>query len=290
MIKIGIVLTIILLFLSIDVAPAITAYENESSSTAVSLQDSETNLVTLTCQYFTQHDITTMETQLPYEKVEHLMLLVKQNEYQKIASELTQLNLMPRSLTQKKVLELLNGHNRYELIHQLPQTPPNGCTDKLTNSFCRVSGYAVDSLFINTIRCFMLFSTFFLYTLDEFLLNLKLYPRIHIETPIWEWDLGLFGIFASLLGGYVFNIPSVRFPVRLSPLILSWMGDVRSEEYAILRTKSFHDEWSIENYGIGFLLVGFTGLWLTFRINDECNEPGCAFLGSSLYVSAKTYH
>jgi hypothetical protein len=80
MIKIGIVLTIILLFLSIDVAPAITAYENESSSTAVSLQDSETNLVTLTCQYFTQHDITTMETQLPYEKVEHLMLLVKQNE------------------------------------------------------------------------------------------------------------------------------------------------------------------------------------------------------------------
>ena len=142
-------------------------------------------------------------------------------------------------------------------------------------------------MLLNTIKSTLFPVIYFLYYIDDFLLNFRLYPRISINP--YGGEIGLLGILSSLIGLYVFNIPSIPFPLKISPLLIAWLTDDRDEQYAELSTRGLTNNWSIENYDISLLMVGFTGIWITKLLEDRSN-PECKFLGWTLFIAAETYN
>lgn len=76
--------------------------------------------------------------------------------------------------------------------------------------------------------------------------------------------------------------------MKISPLLIAWLTDDRDEQYAELSTRGLTNNWSIENYDISLLMVGFTGIWITKLLEDRSN-PECIFLGWTFFIAAETY-
>lgn len=251
--------------------------------------DEKTTLIS--CKYFTLNGIIEVEKTLAKYDVDNLFNLLDTWDIEEIIIELERMKMLPENHDAEKTFNLIKDQYPIEYLQKIDYNYSENSNktifDDYTNSLCFVKGHAVDSMFLNTIKSTLFPVIFILYYIDDFLLNFRLYPRISINP--YGGELGLLGILSSLIGLYVFNIPSIPIPLKISPLLIAWLTDDRDEQYAELSTRGLINNWSIENYDISLLMIGFTGIWITKLLEDRSN-PECKFLGWTLFIAAETYN
>ncbi len=284
-IKINKIITVVIVILIIFT----TIITSINAKIPTSHNDEKTILVS--CKYFTSNGIKEVEKTLKNYEADYLFNLLDTWNIEKVLNELERIKMLPENHDIEKTFNLIKGQYPIQYLQKKEYNYSENSNKTIfvdyTNSFCFVKGHAVDSMFLNKIKSTLYPVIFILYILDDFLLNFRLYPRININP--YGLELCLLGILASLFGLYVFNIPTIPIPLKISPLLIAWLTDDHDEQYAELSTRGLINNWSIENYDISLLMIGFTGIWITKLLEDRSN-PECKFLGWTLFIAADTYN
>ena len=245
----------------------------ESVNAKISISHSNEKTILISCKYFTLNGIFEVEKTLKKYEADYLFNLLDTWDIEEILIQLERMKMLPENHDTEITFNLIKGQQTIQNLEKIDNNYSENSNktifDDYTNSLCFVKGHAVDSMFLNTIKSTLFPAIYILYYIDDFLLNFRLYPRISINP--YGGELGLLGILSSLIGLYVFNIPSMPFPLKISPLLIAWLTDDRDEQYAELSTRGLTNNWSIEKYDISLLMIGFTGIWITKLLEDRSN-------------------
>lgn len=267
----------------------LTAISN-SIYARIPLSDSSENKVLVSCKYFTKNGVEEVKKSLKNSEIDHLFKILDTLNIEKLINELEQNKMLPKNYNAKETLNLINRKNETNFLEKLDInfSDINNNLNYYYNYFCFVKGNAIDSMMLNTLKSTLYHTINILLIIDEYLLNFKFYPRIRIG-PYSAFELGIFGILASFLGLYIFNIPSIPIPLKVSPILMAWLTDIHDQEYAELITRGIYDEWTIRSYGMSLIMIGFTGIWIT-KLFQDINRPECKFIGWTIFIAADNYN
>jgi len=244
----------------------------------------------ITCKFFTLEGIKEVEKEVAIKDAERLSQLMhgRASNNDAIVSELSRLELLSETISEKLARELISGEygrKLFEKIQEKWETISFDGSNAKRNLFCNVSGDAVDSELLTPLLWFsvalFIFSGLALMLLDMFLFSI-------IFEYLWPgplWDLGTAIAVIGLWISAVFTFKSFK----VMPFSFAILEDATLPPYkcANVNTSGLLGEWWMHNCYIGLKMMGFFGLWIVY--DDGMNDLACDFRGFSLYVKATGY-
>ena len=246
--------------------------------------------VTIKISYSTLRGIEQVEKEISLQDSQRLSTIMNGSDTEALAYELTKLGLVPSSINSEQLRELIGGeHGKWEfalrnkvLNSYLDSERLNGTK---RNLFCTIQGDARDCIYFAALEM----TTFAIGWIFAWLsIHLPTwFPSLFPLIPIYD-DMGVlfFLGFGLLLFANWFSYFRIS-PIRAIPILLSTLEDGLKQQKANLSTLGLLGNWSMQNYGMDMLLIGFLGVWIT--INDHMNYPACYFKGFSMYTAAREY-
>jgi len=290
MLRKGLAVAVILLFIGLAFAPSINANTNR-----IPILRNTQNVATskdttkLTCSFYTLNGIKEVEKVVSIDDAEYLSQLMDDTDYDAIASELNRLGLLPKGMSFQETKDLISGeYGRRQFKQNIRKSTDDSVKDTSTlikrNILCKVSGDAPDHYYFTPWQIALYGSGWFALFLEIFFIRFSWYPTFLI--PIVPLELGIFGIYAFLASIFAQVYPFLRInPFRTAPCVLALIYDGPWDNPANLRAEGLLGNWTLQRYNIGLLMVGFLGLWISEL--DNQNEPNCKFMGFSLYTAGK---
>ncbi|UCD13662.1 MAG: hypothetical protein JSW60_08910 [Thermoplasmatales archaeon] len=303
LLKKGIAVAVILLFIGLAFAPSINADVDTLENLTTPLINSPEETTALTIRYYTLRGVKELKKEVTLEKAGSLFTLMDGNDYNAIAKTLDGLELTPKSMDVKDVIELINGDvgqrefSQYE--GQLQEVFINDNESEWKqNILCYIRGDAVDSYFYRPIAFMIEYGAALVYTaLLGILFTLDTLFRIFPWYPVGDppFEFGPLMMLALMLGvAYMalFEGWPLHYlvPVKIAPIVLANLDDAFGRfQTANLSTTGLNGHWEIhDNRSIALLMVGFLGIWISYK--DGYQVPACEFMGFSLYTKAKGYN
>lgn len=278
----GLVFSVILLFLELAVSPSINA----------NFVDSNKEITTFEINFFTLKGVKKIEKEIPIEDAQYLLDLMDGSDYKEIALESNRLSLLPDDFCVEQVEDLISGNYGKEKFKdfedKLKLKPCNNPKIK-RNSFCIVSGNALDNNMYQIMQAFMI-SAFilpglFLMLLDMYLTKFPWYPEyLYSAGPLFFLGF-IIGMFGASIGSL-----SQMIPLRIMAISYAYLEDssLPPYDYPNVNTTGLLGKWWMHEFEIKLNMLGFLGVWLNY--NDGINDFACNFMGFALYVNAKGYN
>jgi len=307
MIRKGLVIAVILLFIGVAFTPSINAVrdkvslgedsgENYSFFSEFSYKDE----IEITCQFVTYKGVELVNKKISFNDYRNLSQLLSSSDDNAITLKLDSLGLIPKSMNLKKVTELISGDYGKKEISKYKTLNKNLIlNDNVTsgeNSLCKIQGDAVDSTYrpfwwqysVFIIGYILWKIGLYIIDFDNFLSSIfPWYPIFGDEFGISflksiGYNLGEFLLSLAEMGPY-FVLPNI--PFKLNGFSIIELDDVFNVEKPNLYTSGLNGKWEIHNQrSILIKMYGFTGIWLT--IPDMQQDAGCEFKGFCYYVNA----
>lgn len=283
----GLSVLIILIFIGVAILPSITADNNQKTS--VKKIDTLTGENKLSCCYFTLHGIEKIEKEISPQESNRLLTLMDSSNIDAIANELYKLDLIPLSINIEQVKDLISGEYGKKNFEKYTDKFNNKIlagSNVKQNLFCILNGDAADYHSRDLKTQIFAMSTIppglLLFLLDILLQHFSWYPIIY-SFYIWPYITFHFGILAIptaiLLGIGLIGTDILDYsPLKMSVIQFVFMGD------AHLNTSGFLGKWSLSNKSIDLSMIGFMGLCVF--TDDHQNDFTAKFRGFSLYLKA----
>lgn len=279
----GLVAGVIFLFLGISIFPSIYADTDIYSIQKTNKYYLKNEISTIKCRYYTIDGVEEIEKEVNIEDSENLSHLIYESNYNVIASKMKSLGLIPELVSIDEAQDLMSGEygkremKRYE--NKLKEfTLKDSKSDIMENTYCSISGEALDSWNRALWSIPYIGFVIALIYLDEKLLELfPSYPEIF---EFWYSPVGILGA----IGMGLFVLHEVLRPFVILKLNAYLYGGLQYN--VIINTSgNFGKKSLIESTkSVLFYITGFVGIWI--EISDNTNEPGCKFMGFSLYARA----
>jgi len=273
---------IIVLFIGIAIASPINANIESISNK---------KLISIKCQFFTKSGVQEVNKEVNSKDLDYLFNLIDSSDYNAIASKLYSLDLLPESINTEDAKNLLNGEygkqefKKYQTKLKEPPIVDNGF-EIIRNVFCTVNGEARDSYIYPLWGLVGMAISFPLIILDGICFDL--FPNYPGVLTFFYDEVGFFGAIALLLiiAPYIsrYFTPSFRSNACLKLLL----EDGPKSVMPYVNTSGFFGDKSMEGWILDTFMVGFIGILITYK-DDYVNEPGCKFMGFSLYTRVKKY-
>jgi hypothetical protein len=300
LIKKGIVVAVILLFIGLAFAPSINADVSNISRINAIIIKPQDKTVTLTCRYFTLKGVEEIEKEVSSKDAEKLFTLMDNTAYDTISRTLNSLGLIPKSMAVDEVTELINGEQgriEYNQLKERLQSTPlfRNESEWKENVLCLVQGDAVDNFFYRPLTFMIEYGAGLVYSLIVTILFtldtlLRVFPWYPVGDPPYEFGplvtlaLMLGVMYMILIEGWALHY---LIPLKIAPAVFAGLTDAFPiHQNPNLTTSGLFGRWEIRDYqDIALLMIGFTGIWISY--NDGYQLPACKIMGLSLYAKAK---
>jgi hypothetical protein len=300
LIRKGLAVGIVLLFIGVTVFQGISADIDQSSREAIgNIGMSDRERTTVSCSFFTLHGVEQVGKELMVQDAVYLSQVMNTSDGVTLAFELDRYGLLPQSMTVTQAAEIINGVSMYEEVQRVQQflhANQSLDTDWMSNSLCSVSGYGPRSLY--TTPRFWVWSTALVFALYCFVTM----PGFFVAEVLSHIFNGSFSDIIFFCTVLLFYFPQMLAedlywtmgqwinPIKLPCAVVvahlttwDWAGD---NETPYLDVSGRQGNWTIENYtGIGIHMIGFVGVWLS-RYNKS-NRASAQVKGYCLHINAK---
>jgi len=257
--------------------------------------NSSTEKSKVSVQFFSLHGVEKIEREISVQDSYRLSSVMNSSDVNAIASELMSLGLLPSSMSQDELKNLISeeyGKKAFTKYSDKLNSIVVGRSEVKQNLFCTINGEA-NSYFTTNYKSMSVYAVAFipamaLILLDIFLqLTLPWYPiLLTIPTFVGMLPMGILGVLgfvvwtAGLLGSELIDF----MPVKLSLIQSVVMGGSHGLPLPHVNTSGVIGKWAIYNEQITLYLIGFFGVWA--HIVNPHNEY-TKFIGSSLYIKAE---
>ena len=270
------VVGIVLLFIGVTIAEGFSANIMQVSRANTSTPtSSDVETTTVTCRYFTFSGVEQVEKELSVQDAVYLSEMMNTSDSTILASELHRYGLLPQTMNEEQATALLTSEYVQKELQQVKQLLPTRQvldSDWMKNSLCSVSGYGVNSYYMDiknlVVRFALVYALYLFVTLPASLLTLLLIQIFHTE--IFMLLMLFFYIPQMIAEGFLWD--GEKFPpFKLSPtIVVAELYDMYGHDLPYLNVSGIQGNWNISTYpGIGIYMLGFYGIWLSIKTDSN---------------------